>query len=87
MSRLGKYGTGTVYRFFDSWNEVLSTIGLEPNGRQNIPNEELLNALRSLADELGRPPTQTEMTEKGEFSVNTYRYFPTDVRGGAKASL
>jgi len=35
-------------------------------------DEELLNALRGLADQLGRPPTTTDMNERGEYSVGPY---------------
>ncbi|MFD1512530.1 homing endonuclease associated repeat-containing protein [Halomarina rubra] len=37
-----------------------------------IPEEDLIEALRELADELGKTPTQTEMNESGEFSYRPY---------------
>ncbi|WP_050051545.1 homing endonuclease associated repeat-containing protein [Halostagnicola sp. A56] len=37
-----------------------------------IPREDLIDELRRLADDLGHPPTTTEMNEQGEFSALTY---------------
>lgn len=70
---------GTIYQNrFGSWNEALVAAGFPPNNRVRIPREELLAALRDLADELGHPPTSKEMLEQGEFTTQPYyRVFGT----------
>lgn len=43
-------------------------------GHPKIPEEDLLDALRELADELGRPPTGDEMADQGEYPSRTYEW-------------
>ncbi len=52
----------TYLNHFGGWNAALETAGLEPNRwRPSCTDEQLLDTLRTLADELGRPPTCREM--------------------------
>lgn len=73
MESDGPYSATPYYRQFGSWPAALEQAGLEPQFRQQIPDEKLLTALRDLADELGHPPRGPEMTAKGPFSSSTYR--------------
>lgn len=52
----------TYQRHFGSYENALEKTGLKPNPKfVQIADEELLESLRDLAKELGRPPTYTEM--------------------------
>src|SRR5213596_3156957 len=51
----------TVIEHFGSWNAAKRTGGLVP--RRFATREELLGLLRSLGDELGRPPTARDIDE------------------------
>lgn len=72
MGRLGKYSIPTYQNRFGSWSEALREVGREPYKRSGIPDEELLAAIRDLADELGRPPKQQEMQSRSPFSHGVY---------------
>ncbi len=49
----------TYLSHFGSWSAALKMAGLEPNQRPSYTDDLLLDVLRGLADELGRPqPTQ-----------------------------
>lgn len=64
----GKY-RGTVYRFlFESWNETLDAAGLLPT------RAELVGELQALADDVGRIPSETDISESGEQQPDIYRH-------------
>ncbi len=71
MRALG-YSTGPFEREFGSWNEAVRAYGHEPNTRKNIAEEDLIDEIRRLNDDLGRPPSASEMDELGEYSAATY---------------
>lgn len=73
MRNQGKRSAAVYQERFGSWNEALRAAGFEPNERWRIPREELLAELRTVANELGHPPTTTEMNEYGKFSINPYQ--------------
>ncbi|WP_430506203.1 homing endonuclease associated repeat-containing protein [Haloparvum sp. PAK95] len=73
MRNQGKWSAAVYQEQFGSWNEALRAAGFEPNERWRIPREELLTELRAVTDELGHPPTTTEMNEHGEFSIVPYQ--------------
>ena len=52
----------TVIEHFGSWNEAKRTAGLVP--RRFATREELLQLLKGLGDELGRPPTARDLDER-----------------------
>lgn len=56
---------------FGSWSNALAEIG--EDARQRHPDEELLDALRNLADELGRSPSAHELSEQTKHSHRTYQ--------------
>lgn len=60
---------------FGSWSEALTAAGLAPRTVEaQIPQEELLDSLRALADDLGRPPMRSECDAAAETaSSGTYR--------------
>jgi len=75
MNEMGKYSAGKYFREFGTWNDAIKQAGFNiPNIRKNnINHDQLLDELRRLRDEKGRPPTQEEVMIDGEFSIRTYR--------------
>jgi len=73
MRNQGKWSAAVYQERFGSWNEALRAAGFEPNQRWRIPREELLAELRAVADDLGHPPTTTEMNEHGNFTIDPYQ--------------
>lgn len=71
----GNYDPRTYYREFDSWFDAREAAGLDAEdvrpGRRVDP-EALIDALRELALELGRPPSKSEVNDHGEYSVSPY---------------
>ena len=71
----GKYDPTTYYRHFGSWFEAREAAGLDAAdvrpGRR-VGEDVLIEALQQLAVELGRPPSKSEMNERGEYSVSPY---------------
>lgn len=74
MNMRGEYAGNTYIKHFGSWNNALRAAGLEPQykSKQLIPEEELLDDLRVLADDIGYPPTKQEILDQGEYSYTTY---------------
>ena len=57
---------------FGSLNDALEAAGFERRTTGvKIPREELCDALRTLADDLERPPTATDMRTQGPYSAGT----------------
>jgi hypothetical protein len=69
-------GVKTFARHLGSWRKALAAVGLKPRfGGQRYHREELLGVLRDLADDLGRPPTQADLTRRhGLPHPSTYKY-------------
>jgi len=76
MNEQGRYSSTTYCDRFGSWNNALRAADLKMSqGRNRSPDisqEELLNALRELAEELGETPTGPKMDKQGQFSSPTY---------------
>jgi hypothetical protein len=75
MHEEGEYDPKQYQEVFGGWNEALEAAGLDPDemGSKRIPDRELLAELQRLYSELGTPPTQRDMTERGEYSNRTYQ--------------
>jgi len=72
--RLTEYPSADPYkRRWGSWNDALRAADLEPNmeGSWGVADEELLAEIERLADDLGHPPTQGEMDQKGAYASRT----------------
>ncbi|SDC06421.1 homing endonuclease associated repeat-containing protein [Natrinema hispanicum] len=71
----GEYDPSTYFRRFDSWFAAREQAGLNPEdvrpGRR-VDEDDLLECVQELAVELGRPPSKSEMNDRGEFSVTPY---------------
>lgn len=78
MDELGDYSTKTYRRRFDSWAVALRAADLDPERRptggekRRIPTDRLVADVRRVAEECGRPPTVTEMRDRGRYAVTTY---------------
>lgn len=72
MNESGPHSSTPYYTEFGSWNAALEAAGLETNHRNDVPDEELLEALRELDVELDRTPRFEDMAERGEFAPTTY---------------
>lgn len=77
MDELGAHSPSTYRRRFGSWREAVREAGFstEPisgGAKRRIPERELLDELRRLADEYGRPPTYEELQADGRFAGATY---------------
>lgn len=75
----GKYDPSTYFKRFDSWFDARDQAGLEADDvrpGQRIDRGDLLEALQDLALELGRPPSQNDMADRGPYSARPfYREF------------
>ncbi len=63
------------YEYYDTWEEALIIAGIPPerrSPRRSASKEQLLTALRELADEIGYPPKTNDVKEYGEFGLNSY---------------
>lgn len=73
VASYGRY-PGEEYRDrFESWEDALVTAGYDPGDlpdwcRRTFTNVEVLDVIRAVADELGRPPTTIETGERAPFS-------------------
>jgi len=65
----GKYSATTYQDRFGSWTNALKEAMLETAG---VSDRELLSELQRLADDLGRPPRPTDMSEHGNHGTVTY---------------
>jgi hypothetical protein len=77
MDDSGPHAAKTYGDRFGSWNEALETAGLQtgtnkPGGRPPIPEEDLLEDLKSVADIVGEPPSERVYRNHGKYSVKTY---------------
>ncbi len=78
MREQGQYSYRPYRREFDYWDAALEAAGLNSSEvdryeENRINRESLLDELRQLANELGRPPMNQEMNERGDYSEQPYR--------------
>ena len=74
MDRQGQFDSSTYSHRFGTWNDALRAADIVPSTIRNIPETELKNEIRRLADELNRPPTRAEMEQQGTFGHSVYSY-------------
>ncbi len=68
----GRFSAATMKSRFGSWNQALHRCGLSIGKRNNIPQEELLNDLKHVAEELGtKRLSGTAYLRDGRFSSTT----------------
>ena len=73
----GCYSSSTCFRRFGSWADALDAAGVADEypspSRRRVSDDDLAAELRRLADALGHPPTESEMSKLGDHSPETYR--------------
>jgi hypothetical protein len=68
----GKYGIRTIQTRFGTWNNALKKAGLEISLNLNISDQELLEDLKSVANQIGKNKlTQKIYNETGKYGVRT----------------
>lgn len=72
VSQYGRYAHATYYNHFENFGTVLERAGFEEAATNRISEDELLHEVRELTEDLGRPPTSSEMNELGEYHAGTY---------------
>lgn len=74
MESEGAFSAHTCIRRWGSWPEAKDAAGLREETRtsRRIEREELVEAIRELAEELGKAPTQEEMKEFGRYTHRPY---------------
>jgi hypothetical protein len=73
MWERGRFGSATYSTAFGSWNDAILEADLDVNVRSDIPEKELLEEIRSLADDLDRTPERRDMDQCGQFDSTTYK--------------
>jgi hypothetical protein len=71
----GLFGVRTILRNFGTWNNALTSAGLEISNRLDIANEELFENLANVWTHLGRQPFGREFKDRENgslFSLGTY---------------
>jgi hypothetical protein len=75
----GTIGLTTVRYHFGTWNQAIKAAGLRPvepgvhAKRRIISDETLLEEIIRPKRELGKRPTDSELSAKGKFSITPYR--------------
>lgn len=72
MDELGDCSVGVVQRIFGSWNKGLRRAGFTPNLECNVPREQLVEEVQALEEEVGHPPSTTDLRESGTYALGTY---------------
>lgn len=68
MDQKGRYTRKAYITEFGTWNDALREAGLEINKPSTVSKAEVVEAIQSLSEQLGHPPTVSEMNEYGQYS-------------------
>ena len=68
----GEYAVKHMQNTFGSWNEALKAAGYEPRVEKGISKARLIQQIHTVVEQLGRVPTDAEIDEYGQFSVQCY---------------
>lgn len=71
MDEKGQYTQKTYITAFGTWNNALREANLEINKPSDVSKTEVIEAIQSLSEQLGHPPTVEEMDEYGQYSRKT----------------
>jgi hypothetical protein len=78
MQEDGKYTATRYFDNFGSWNDAVREAGFEPNNRHSdpdslrIPESDLLEEIRNVADYVDGRPTAKDMIKYGKYSTKPY---------------
>jgi 5-methylcytosine-specific restriction endonuclease McrA len=65
------YATILFQKEFGSWNDALECAGYNSNNQKNIPKQEIIDDIKSVAERVELSPTCNDMREYGTYSVST----------------
>ena len=65
----GNYKTNKIYRYFDSFSDIVREAGMFPE--KDFNRKDIVRAIYILSEELGRPPMPKEMDERGIYTVSS----------------
>ena len=68
----GEYEIEAYGREFGSWYAAISKAGFEKPQQRPVPEAELLAELRRLGSEIGKVPSEHDMTSEGGYGTSTY---------------
>jgi hypothetical protein len=69
----GVPGKTSIQNYFGTWNNALKEAGIEPNLHMNPTREEVIDDIKLVAKNLGRPPKRAEYLEMGKYtSINRF---------------
>lgn len=71
MAEMGEYAPSSYSIAFGNWNNAIQKANLEIVRHRDVPESALIREIQRLADELGRPPTVSQMRDEGRFGVST----------------
>lgn len=72
VAEMSKYSAEPYKREFGSWNDALRAAELPVLKRAKIPDKDLLDELRRVADQVGGTPTQAQMEKYAEYYPSVY---------------
>jgi hypothetical protein len=73
MDSDGQFSARTCAERFESWNAAVRAAGYEPlNEPGTLTQEELLDEIKRLQNELGKPPSTGDMVESGKYTASIY---------------
>jgi hypothetical protein len=73
MDSEGQFSARICADRFGSWNTAVRAAGYEPlSEAEKITQEDLLNEIKRLQNELGRPPSTKDMVESGKYTASVY---------------
>jgi hypothetical protein len=73
MNSEGQFSARTCMERFGSWTAAVRAAGYEPLAESaEVSQEELLDEIKRLQNEFGRPPSTNEMVEDGKYTASIY---------------
>lgn len=76
FNRNSKTSVRMVQYYFGSWKEAVEAAGLKTAPRKinvSIPDDQLLQEIIRLTQQLGKKPTDSQLSWKGKFSIRPYQ--------------
>lgn len=70
MNDCGSVSADTIEREFGSWNDGIRAAGLDPINHRNLDRDQLLAAIRELAETLGHAPRIATWVDRGRHGID-----------------
>jgi 5-methylcytosine-specific restriction endonuclease McrA len=72
FSEKSDYSKGCYQRRFSTFGKAVKEAGFQPVRERNIPEKELLNAIKELSDDVNGRPSINDMENTGKYSMEIY---------------